>query len=193
MFKGNARMVLASAGLLMAWPAASSQAAVIGVYDGNVASPGGYTWTYRVSLPAQARVAPGDFLTIYDFGGFTGTHAEPANWTFLSAATGPDPVLIAVPADNPLVPNLTWRYDGTTTITAAGDLGDFLAQSSDNLRVDGWFASQGTRSDGGPLDGTPISNLAIIPVPLALEPGVPEPATVGVLALGMVGLLRRRR
>src|SRR5688500_3878868 len=93
MFKGKARMVLAAAGLLMAWPVASSQAAVIGVYDGNVASPGGYTWTYRVSLPAQARVAPGDFLTIYDFGGFTGTHAEPANWTFLSAATGPDPVL----------------------------------------------------------------------------------------------------
>lgn len=184
--------VAAAAGLIMALPGANSQAAVIGVYEGNVASPGGYTWTYRVSLPERARVAPGDFLTIYDFGGFTGTHAEPAGWTFLSAETGPVPVLIDVPTDNPLVPNLTWRYDGTM-ITTTGDLGDFSAQSLDDLLVEGWFASQGTRNDGGPLDGTPISNLAIIPVPLALEPGIPEPATVGLLAVGMVGLLRRRR
>jgi hypothetical protein len=192
MSKAQARMTLAAAAFLMALPLTKSHAAVIGVYDGNAASPGGYTWTYRVSLPERARVAPGDFLTIYDFGGFTGTHSQPAGWTFLSPLTGPVPVLIDVPVDNPLVPNLTWRYDGTT-ITTTGDLGDFLAESSDNLRVDGWFASQGTRNDGGPLDGTPISNLAIIPVPLALEPSVPEPATVGLLAVGMIGMLRRRR
>jgi hypothetical protein len=188
--------LLAAAGvaLAIALPAHRVDAAAIAVYDGTEPSAGGHTWTYRVSLPQSVRVAPGDFLTIFDFGGFTGVQSAPANWTYVGALEGPVPVLIAVPADDPAKTNLSWRYDGTSPIIGtAQDLGDFRAESTASLPVDSWFASESTRNDGGLLDGTPISNLAIIPVPLAPELGIPEPGTIGLLAVGSVMALRRRR
>src|SRR5687768_504356 len=73
-------MLLAAAGAALALPANRADAAAIAVYDGTAPSSGGHTWTYRVSLPQGVRVAPGDFLTIFDFGGFTGVQSAPANW-----------------------------------------------------------------------------------------------------------------
>lgn len=193
MFDKRARVAMLTAGVVVALAANRGEAAVIAVYDGTAPSAGGHTWTYRVSLPERIRVEPNDFLTIFDFGGFTGVHDEPANWTFMGQLDGPVPVLIDVPADDPAKTNLSWRYDGPSAIIGtAQDLGDFIAESTASLPIESWFASQSTRHDGGPLDGTPISNLAIIPVPLAPEIVIPEPAAIGTLALGSILMLRRR-
>jgi hypothetical protein len=187
-------VLLAAAGAALALPAPRAGAAAIAVYDGTEPSSGGHTWTYRVSLPQGVRVAPGDFLTIFDFGGFTGVQSAPSNWTYVGALEGPVPALIAVPEDDPAKTNLAWRYDGPSAIIgSAQDLGDFRAESTATLPINSWFASESTRNDGGLLDGTPISNLAVIPVPLAPEIGIPEPTTIGLLAAASVMTLRRRR
>jgi len=170
-------------------PAANSRAGVLAVYESTTPTIDGHLWTYRVSVPAEIRVQAGDFFTIYDFAGFDGMHNEPANWVFSSAPVGPVPVLIAVPGDDPAIPNLTWQYTGTTPIVGEMlDIGDFRAESTFPFTPNAtdWFASQATRASGN-LAGTPVSNLAVMPVP------VPEPALVGVMAIGAMMMLGRRR
>jgi hypothetical protein len=170
-------------------PAVTSRAGVLAVYESTTPTIDSHMWTYRVSVPAEIRVQTGDFFTIYDFAGFNGGHSEPANWTFTSVSVGPVPVLIDVPGDDPTIPNLTWQYTGTTPITGEVlDVGEFRAESMFPFRpaATDWYASQATRASGN-LEGTPVSNLAVIPVP------VPEPGTLSTIAIGALLVLARRR
>src|SRR5712691_2646935 len=78
---------------------------------GSPTGSGPYTYTYDANLTLQQRLVSGNFFTIYDFAGFTGTHSQPLNWMFSSALIGTTPSTV-LPVDSGAQPNLTWTYTG---------------------------------------------------------------------------------
>ena len=143
-----------------------------------------YRFTYTSSVGIDSRADDGDYFVIYDFGGFTGGHTEPAGWDFLAQNSGPVP-LGTLPQDDPNIPNLVWTWTGPSII-GESPLGEFSAVSTFNRLGFDSFAALSTRSTGVDI-GSDISNVGFISVPL-----VPEPGTVAVLAIGTIGLMVRR-
>lgn len=153
-----------------------------------------YRWSYTASIGDNLRVQNGDFFTIYDFGSLAGGVQMPTNWTFASADLGANPIFVAA-ADDPAIPNLTFRYTGLTPLVGPEDLGTFSVLSLSNLTTTADFAAQATH-DGGTQDGKFVSNHGTITVPLGLpdvETGIPEPGSAALLIIGGTILIQRRR
>lgn len=147
-----------------------------------------YRWTYAIVLPTDSQIRTGDYFTIYDFGGFEGSVAQPDNWAFSTALTGPVPVGVE-PNDDPLISNLTWTYNGPTIPTGQLGLGNFWALSQFDSSSDSAFTARTHRTSDGKID-TNITETTV-PVPTS-PPGVPEPGTIVLAALGLpfLGLAR---
>ncbi len=151
-----------------------------------------WRWVYRARVHEFQRVEAGDYFTIYDFAGFTGAHSEPAGWVFASALLGTTPNDV-LPTDNPNLPNLTWQWTGAP-IAPGSDLGLFTADTPYNTPMLRNFTGYATKNAPGlPADGTKVSNIGQVAVPVAV-PGIPEPGTVLLSGLGLLGgaLVRQR-
>jgi hypothetical protein len=154
---------------------------------------GQYRWTYAIVLPTDSRISAGDYFTIYDFAGLvSGTNNQPENWVFSESNLGPVPAGV-LPTDNPALPNLTWTYAGPTIATGQLGLGNFWAISAYSEATDSAFTARTHRTSDGRID-TNITD-TVVPVPTATPPGVPEPGTLVLAALGVpfLGLARRLR
>lgn len=160
---------------------------------------GNYQFTYAIVLPTDAVLQAGDYFTIYNFAGLVpGSESASgsltsSNWTFSTSNIGPTPAGV-VPADNPNIPNLTWTYNGPTIQGSQTGLGNFSAVSIYPETTQSWLtAITGTVSGVADANITPTS----VPVPAAPPPGVPEPTTLALAALGFpfLGVARvfRRR
>jgi hypothetical protein len=173
-----------------------ARADIIPTLDPNppAAAVGGFTWNYQVNVTLDQMVNPGDFFTIYDFGAFTaGSNLQPADWTFSSSLLGLTPSLV-LPTDNPSLLNLTWTYNGNTSITGAQLLGSFSVIALTNQLRTSDFAAEATRSNG-PNAGSKVDNIGRVSVP------VPEVSTLlpiisvcgAALIAGLPSYLRRRK
>jgi hypothetical protein len=151
-----------------------------------VPTTGGYLWTYQAEAQTSSQVAALSFFTLYDFQGYDPANplaslTAPPQWVATAALVTPPPPNTA-PPDSPAVYNITFQYTGITT---TGQLGDFTLFSTFG-QVDplpGIYAGQDRDSAGELLQFISTYD----------TPAVPEPATVGLLSLGLLAGSRRRR
>ncbi len=159
---------------------------------------GNYRWTYAIVLPTDSQLQTGNYFTIYDFKGYVPESASaPAGWSLTVQNTGPTPDRVN-PTDDASVPNLSWTYTGPTLSAGQVGLGNFMAVSQYEDKVDSFFTAKTNRTSDGKLD-TNITTTSV-PVPggdTPLVPGVPEPTTLALAGLGLPVVLgrwlRRRR
>jgi hypothetical protein len=82
---------------------------------------GNFRWTYAVVVTTDVKVNPGDYFTIYDFGGMiSGTAVAPAGWTFSTGKSGPTPAGTA-PHDDPAIDNVTFTYSVHIGVANSGE------------------------------------------------------------------------
>lgn len=180
-------------------PSANSPTAVL--------QPNGtFLYSYDVFVSAAQQVNNGDFFIIYDFNGFLGVTAQPANFLSNVENLSPAPIMTTsgsvTPNDNAAIPNVRFTYTGTTPILGgAGEggtgaplgqtIGTFTLRSSfapsNTIRA---FVGRGTDQQTGAKNAN-INNVTgpgTQPIP---EPG--EWAFAAVSGSGLLGLMARAR
>jgi hypothetical protein len=186
-------LVAACATLLVT--ATAAHASITPTWISTTAIGGGlYDFTYYATLSADQSLAATDYFTIYDFVGFSGFGATPADWTPTSQLTGITPAT-TLPNDDAAVPNVSFIYTGAT-INAVADpvainLGLFHVLSRYNKLNFDDFTSFAQRNNGERIG----SDVATIGTDAVIVPGIPEPATWSIMIAGlaMTGAAMRRR
>jgi len=167
-----------------------------------------FLWSYGITVAPDQRIvsgpAPttnpvpsddttfGSMITLYDFAGYVpGSCLGPVLWVCTDQAIGftPDDV---IPTDLAAFLNITYVY--TTGPDIEGPfVGGFSLRSVYDLVTLIDYSGRGVKT-GGPSDGTIAANVGQTAGPnvFDLEVGVPAPGALGLLALGLFGLTRRR-
>jgi hypothetical protein len=163
---------------------------------------GNFRWTYSVVLPTDMKLQAGDYFTIYDFdgyvagsGGVLSPYPDPsasAYWSFSTAKTGPTPAFLN-PTDDPNIDNLTWTYNGPTIPAGKVTLGNFIATSLYQQSQSSFFTATNPRALDGQIDNNITQTISPTGNGTPPPPGVPEPATLALVGLGLPLIAGARR
>ena len=154
--------------------------------------PGNYRWTFSAIASSTDGFGSSvdNYFTIYDLpGSITTVEASAVYWGSASSAlTGVTPVGLT-PTDDPSKPNVTFRYTDSSdrpgnAAFQAGDHFDIIL--SDGIPIDLQYSWQDYSAY--PIVNNPLqSGLGTV------QNNVPEPATIGLIGLGLAGLGISRR
>jgi hypothetical protein len=174
----------------------SAQAGIIPVSVTVTPEAGNFRWTYSIVLPTDMKLQAGNYFTIYDFGGLVpGTIQAPDGWT-ASVGNVTKPPVGLKPTDDPNTPDLTFTYHGPTIPSGQVGLGNFWAVSSVGQSAVTEFTAQNPQFSTGNIDRNIVETIApAVPGPPDPTPGVPEPTTLALAALGLplIGAVRAFR
>src|SRR5258707_13920115 len=162
------KVVVLLAGLAALAAAPRAEAGLIPVNVSITPDGGNFRWTYGVVVTTDVAVQPGDFFTIYDFGGLaSGSLVAPVDWSLGTATVGPTPPGTH-PADDPGIDNLTFTFTGGSPINGQIGLGNFSAISTFGDSTSSDFTSITHRQ----VDGRSEANITStdVPVPAAAPP-----------------------
>jgi hypothetical protein len=172
------------AGIALCLSLSSAQAGLLPISVSVNPEGANFRWTYAIVLPTDMKLQAGNFFTIYDFAGYIpGGEVQPANWVFNAVKAGPTPELLK-PTDDPELFNLTWKYTGPTIPTGQIGLGNFWAISKFADEKESSFTATTNRTSDGIRD----NNITDTITPTGTNsppPGVPEPSTLLMAALGI--------
>jgi hypothetical protein len=145
-----------------------------------------YEYIFTVDLLPNSTLLNGGFFTIYDLPALTAsalTSQPNISWGSSVQLLGNTPSGTIV-TDDPTIYNVTWQWNGMTSITNPDStdlfLGTFIVGSTTELTS----PPSGTLVYVGSLDGSTASNQGTV----TLSPAVPEPSSV-ILLLAGIGML----
>jgi hypothetical protein len=168
-------------------------------YTINLTGQSAGTYVYTITLAQNESLVNGDFISIFDFGGFTTATSSLAGFTFTNPNTSPVarsgelPGLLTPPpagSDDPNMGNVLASYTGATLNAPAPFT--FTITNPLAFGVRGDFSHGQTSDLSGSVQGK-IATTTPVGVPLGV---IPEPGTMTLLgmgALGALGMVRRRR
>ena len=201
------KKLLAICAVLLFCSALANATIIASLASGPIPTGPSFAFNYQATLSADERLdpaatngttcqgpnglvacnPPGTFFTIYDIGGFQSASVSAANWGASIHFVGLTPSTINGNAfDNPNTVNVTFTYTGAVVHGPATFTG-FQIISQFSATGPGTFTSQATKEDSGNTDQTSG--------PLTVPENVPEPATIGLIGLGLLGIaaIRRRK
>ncbi len=162
--------------------------------NGAAAAPGTFVYSAAFNTQLDAgtgqpaeTLTSGSFVTLYDVPGLINFALDPAfasRFTLTSQSTGMTPSGIAPPDSS--APNLTLVYNGPTlsTTTFFTNVFSLTSQFTGTAPGAGYFSGQDTKGTG-PSAGSSIGSIGRITQPAA---ATPEPASLVMLAIGLVGV-----
>jgi hypothetical protein len=172
----------------------STQAAIIADFQSVAANGSNFDWTYNLvfstGIGSTENLVAGDFVTIYDFNGFTSFVTTPAVFTPTSQLIGLTNPSVS-PTDNPSILNVSYTYNSTTL--TADQTFTVVIRSTVGQQIRGFYSGQ-TTNISDPQNPDKAANVGRTQTPAA----VPEPASLAMVLAGLpllaiVRLAGRRR